>query len=138
MVTSVLRGPGSGVLWPSVSARLSPNRDGPAAAPAPSAGLEEMSMEISVRRDTGSALGPGSSTLRRAALGDRWLRESTWRAGSEFLTPRSWNFWVELAREARSRGVWTLRGGVGLGVSTSSTSKDLFKAERQRGEGVMS
>lgn len=139
MVISVLRGVGSGgVLWPSASARLSPNRDGPV-APALSTCLDEMSMEISVRRDTGSALGPGSSTLRRAALGERWLRESTCRAaGSEFFTPRSWNFWVELATVARSRGVWTLRGGVELGVSTSSTSNDLFKAERQREEEVMS
>ena len=138
MVISVLRGAGSGVLWPSASARLSPNRDGPA-VPAFSTCLDEMSMEISVRRDTGSALGPESSTLRRAALGDRWLRESTWRAaGSEFFTPRSWNFCVELATEDRSRGVWTLRGGVELGVSTSSTSKDLFKAGRQSEEKVIS
>lgn len=33
----------------------------------------------------------------------------------------------------RSRGVWTLRGGVELGGSISSTSNDLFKAERERG-----
>lgn len=132
MVISVLRGVGSGVLWPSASARFSPNREGPG-VPAFSTCLDEMSMEISVRRDMGSDLGPDSSTLRRAALGDRWLRASTWRGdGSKFFAPRSWNFWVELATVARSRGVWTLRGGVELGVSTSSTSKDLFKAERQR------
>lgn len=59
MLISVLRGVGSGVLWPSTSARLSPNRDGPV-GPAFSTCLDEMSMEISVRRDTGSALGPAS------------------------------------------------------------------------------
>ena len=45
---------------------------------------------------------------------------------------------MELATEDRSRGVWTLRGGVELGVSTSSTSKDLFKAGRQSEEKVIS
>lgn len=138
MVISVLRGTGSGVLWPRTSALLRPNREGPAAEAVLSTCLEEMSMEISVRRDMGSgALAPASSTLRREGLGERWLRESTRRAaGSEFFTPRSWNFWLELATVARSRGVWTLRGGVELGGSISSTSNDLFKAGRERGESL--
>lgn len=137
-VISVLRGLGSGVLWPSASARFSPKREGPG-APVFSTCLDEMSMDSSVRRDTGSPLGPDSSTLRKGGLGERWLRESAWRAvGSEFFAPRSWNFWVELATVARSSGVWTLRGGVELGVSTSSTSKDLFKAERHGEEDTMS
>lgn len=133
MVISVLRGTGSGVLWPRTSALLSPNREGPGVEAVLSTCLEEISMESSVRRDMGSGdLAPARSTLRREGLGERWLRVSTRRAaGSEFFTPRSWNFWLELATVARSRGVWTLRGGVEFGGSISSTSNDLFKAGRQ-------
>lgn len=116
-------------MCPSPSVLLRPNLDNPGVEF--STCLDEISMEISVLRDTGSgSLGPESSTLLRADLGDLWPGESACLAGvSEFLAPRSWNFCVELDTVDLRRGFGVRLCGVEEfgDWSTSSTSKDRFR-----------
>lgn len=133
MVTSVRRfGVASeAVLWACASGLLRPKRLMPALGEL-STCLEEMSMEISVRRDTGSvARPPETSTRRRLDFGERWLAPSkddldVW---SELREPRSWNRWLlEDVSEDRRGWVRRERGEECVEVSTSSTSNDLFRA----------
>lgn len=82
-------------------------------------------MEISVRREAASgSREPVSSTLLRLVLGDLCVESS-----EECLVPKSWNLCAELDTADLRRGFAVLlEGREGcVGVSTSSTSKDLFK-----------
>lgn len=139
ILISVLRGPVSGGLCPNTSALLRPNLDAPEVEF--STCLDEISMEISVLLDTGSGcFGPESSTLLREDLGDLWLEDSTCLEGvSEFLLPSSWNFWAELDTVDLTSGLVVLLCGVEEFAcwSTSSTSNDLFKAEKYENKQIL-
>lgn len=132
-VISALLGMGSGGLWPGSSALFKPNRE--TAGAEFSTCLDEMSMEISVRLDMGSGCrDPARSILLSDDFGDLWPPMSAClRSASAFLGLCSWNFWAAEPAPLRS-GFGVLRGWTeGFeDWSTSSTSKDLFSAERKR------
>ncbi|MEE6524228.1 hypothetical protein FKM82_023576 [Ascaphus truei] len=126
---------GSGGLCPGSSALLRPNLDSPGTEF--STCLDEMSMEISVRLDTVSVCRDPANSIRLSDdLGERWLLPSAClKRPSAFRAPGSWNFCAELDGEPLRSGFGVRRGGTeGFGDwSTSSTSKDLFNAEREKG-----
>lgn len=98
---------GVGVLCACTSGRRKPKRVMPGLGEL-STCLEEMSMEISVRRDTGSATRPPeSSTRRMLVFGERWLAPSldVW---SELREVRSWNRWLPVEVNEDRRG-WVRR-----------------------------
>lgn len=130
---------GAGVLCACTSGRRRPKRVMPGLGEL-STCLEEMSMEISVRRDTGSATRPPeSSTRRMLVFGERWLAPSldVW---SELREVRSWNRWLPVeVKEDRRGWVRRERGDECVEVSTSSTSNDLFRAARDwiKSDGIL-
>lgn len=94
--------------------------------------FEEMSMEISVLRDTVSGTRPpDNSTRRRLDFGERWLEEESEACldmGSEFRDLRSWKRLLDEVPEER-RGLVVLReSGEGFVDVSSSTSNDLLSA----------
>lgn len=98
--------------------------------------FEEMSMEISVLRDTVSGTRPpDNSTRRRLDFGERWLEEESEACldmGSEFRDLRSWKRLLDEVPEER-RGLVVLReSGEGFVDVSSSTSNDLLSADFTR------
>lgn len=119
------------LLWSETSGLFKPKRAIPGLGEL-STCLEEMSMEISVLRDTFSGTRPpNNSTRRRLDFGERWLEEESevcLEVDSELSDLMSWKrLLVEEVEERRGLVVLRERGDGFVDVS-SSTSNDLLSA----------
>lgn len=118
------------LLWSETSGLLRPKRAKPGLGEL-STCLEEISMEISVLRDTFSGARPDdNSTRRRLDFGDRWLEEESeacLEVDSELRELMSWKRLLEEVEERRGLVVLRERGD-GFVDASSSTSNDLLSA----------
>lgn len=120
------------LLWSETSGLFKPKRVIPGLGEL-STCLEEMSMEISVLRDTVSGTRPpNNSTRLRLDFGERWLDEESeacLEVDSELSALMSWKRLLAEEVEER-RGLVVLRErGDGFVDISSSTSNDLLSAE---------
>lgn len=126
------RGASVALLWSETSGLFKPKRAMPGLGEL-STCFEEMSMEISVLRDTVSgARPPDNSTRRRLDFGERWLDEESEACldmDSEFRDLRSWKRLLEEVLEER-RGLVLRESGEGFVDVSSSTSNDLLSASK--------
>lgn len=118
------------LLWSETSGLFKPKRAIPGLGEL-STCLEEMSMEISVLRDTVSGTRPpDNSTRLRLDFGERWLDEESeacLEVDSELSDRMSWK---RLLAEEERKGLVVLRErGDGFVDVSSSTSNDLLSAE---------